>query len=81
MRMIILIHPGTDNSKAGTLPYDLVAFPFHSQEFNPKILSPKSQKLFHSYFKVTRPSFFGRVPSYLAALWFPHLYFYRKSNK
>ena len=33
-----------------------------------------------SSFKVTRPSFFGRVPSYFGALWYPHLYFYRKSN-
>ena len=31
-------------------------------------------------FKVTRPSFFGGVPSYFEALWYPHLYFYRKSN-
>ena len=30
--------------------------------------------------KVTRPSFFGGVPSYFQALWYPHLYFYRKSN-
>ena len=30
--------------------------------------------------KVTRPSFFGGVPSYFKALWYPHLYFYRKSN-
>ena len=30
--------------------------------------------------KVTRSSFFGGVPSYFEALWFPHLYFYRKSN-
>ena len=31
--------------------------------------------------KVTRPSFFGGgVLSYFEALWFPHLYFYRKSN-
>ena len=30
--------------------------------------------------KVTRPSFFGGVPSYFEALWYPHLYFYRKSN-
>ena len=30
--------------------------------------------------KVTRPSIFGRVPSYFEALWYPHLYFYRKSN-
>ena len=28
----------------------------------------------------TRPSFFGGVPSYFEALWYPHLYFYRKSN-
>ena len=33
-----------------------------------------------SCFKVTRPSFFGGVPSYFEALWYPHLYFYRKSN-
>ena len=32
------------------------------------------------YFKVTRPSFFGGVPSYFEALWYPHLYCYRKSN-
>ena len=31
-------------------------------------------------FKVTRPSFFGRVPSYFEALWYPYLDFYRKSN-
>ena len=30
--------------------------------------------------KVTRPSFFGGVPSYFEALWYPHLYFYRKFN-
>ena len=48
--MIFLINPGTDNSKAGTLPYDLVAFPFYSQKFNPKILTPKSPKLCHCYF-------------------------------
>ena len=50
MRMIFLINAGIDNSKAGTLPYDLVVFPFHSQKFNPKILTPKSQKHFHCYF-------------------------------
>ena len=53
--MIFLINPGTDNSKAGTLPYDLVAFPFHSQKFSPKILTPKSQKLFHCYFNIIIP--------------------------
>ena len=31
-------------------------------------------------FKVTRPSYFVRVPSYFEALWPPHLYFDRKSN-
>ena len=30
--------------------------------------------------KVTRPSYFVRVPSYFDALWYPHLYFDRKSN-
>ena len=30
--------------------------------------------------KVTRPSFSWGVPSYFEALWYPHLYFYRKSN-
>ena len=33
--------------------------------------------------KVTRPSSFflgGGVPSYFEAFWYPHLYFYRKSN-
>ena len=32
------------------------------------------------FLKVTRPSFFGGVPSYIEALWYPYLYFYRKSN-
>ena len=32
------------------------------------------------HIKVTRPSFLGGVPSYFEALWYPHLYFYRKSN-
>ena len=31
-------------------------------------------------FKVTRPSYFVRVPSYFKALWYPHLYFDLKSN-
>ena len=31
-------------------------------------------------FKVTRPSYFVRVPSYFEALWYPHSYFDRKSN-
>ena len=30
--------------------------------------------------KVTRPSYFVGVPSYFEALWYPHLYFDRKSN-
>ena len=30
--------------------------------------------------KVIRPSFLGGVPSYFEAPWYPHLYFYRKSN-
>ena len=30
--------------------------------------------------KVTRSSYFVRVPSYFEALWYPHLYFDRKSN-
>ena len=30
--------------------------------------------------KVTRPSFFWGISSYFEALWYPHLYFYRKSN-
>ena len=30
--------------------------------------------------KVTRPSYFVAVPSYFKALWYPHLYFDRKSN-
>ena len=34
----------------------------------------------HVGLKVTRPSFFGGVPSYFEALWYPHLYFYRISN-
>ena len=34
----------------------------------------------HIYFKVTRPSYFVRVPSYFETLWYPHLYFDRGSN-
>ena len=30
--------------------------------------------------KVTRSSYFVWVPSYVEALWYPHLYFDRKSN-
>ena len=30
--------------------------------------------------KVTRPSYFVRVPSYFEALWYPHLYVGHKSN-
>ena len=30
--------------------------------------------------KVTRHTFFMGVPSYFEALWYPRLYFYRKSN-
>ena len=33
-----------------------------------------------SCIKVTRPSYFVRVPSYFEALWYPHLYFDLKSN-
>ena len=36
--------------------------------------------IFALLFKVTRPSYFVRVPSYFEALWYPHLYFDRKSN-
>ena len=36
--------------------------------------------LLSALIKVTRPSFFGGVPSYFEARWYPHLYFYRKSN-
>ena len=30
--------------------------------------------------KVTRPSYFGTLPSYFEALWYLHLYFDHKSN-
>ena len=33
----------------------------------------------NKFFKVT-PSYFVRVPSYFEALWYPQLYFDRKSN-
>ena len=36
--------------------------------------------LLDRHFKVTRPSFFGGVPSYFEAFWYPHLYFYCKCN-
>ena len=37
-------------------------------------------RLIFILFKVTRPSYFVRVPSYFEALWYPHLYFDHKSN-
>ena len=36
--------------------------------------------LLSALIKVTRPSVFWGVPSYFEARWYPHLYFYRKSN-
>ena len=36
--------------------------------------------MFWGYLKVTRPSYFVRVPSSFEALWYPHLYFDPKSN-
>ena len=55
------------------LDYSLLQVP-HADEQN-----PFRSQLKH-YIKVTRPSFFGGVPSYFEALWYPYLYFYRKSN-
>ena len=44
-------------------------------------LSNHKHGLFHPrYFKVTRASYFVRVPSYFEVLWYPHLYFDLKSN-
>ena len=44
-------------------------------------LSNHKHGLFHPrYFKVTRASYFVRVPSYFEILWYPHLYFDLKSN-
>ena len=40
----------------------------------------KKKKKKKNNLKVTRPSFFGGVPSYFEGLRNPHLYFYRKSN-
>ena len=48
--------------------------------FHSKITYPFPQKSHECALKVTRPSFFGGVLSYFEALWYPHLYFYRKSN-
>ena len=49
-----------------------------------KMMALNQNQIWHSLRthcrKVTRPSFFGGVPSYFEALWYPHLYFYRKSN-
>ena len=45
-----------------------------------RVISGRLANRFGSRFKVTRPSFFGGVPSSFEALWYPHLYFYRKSN-
>ena len=35
----------------------------------------------YTSFKVTPPGFFGGLPSYFEALWYPHLYSIRKSAK
>ena len=47
-----------------------------------KLMQIKAFRHFHDIigFKVTRPSYFKRVLSYFEALWYPHLYFDRKSN-
>ena len=45
-----------------------------------QIKKTHSAKIHSVPLKVTRPSYFVRVPSYFEALWYPHLYFDRKSN-
>ena len=50
----------------------------HHGEYPPP--HPSGSDITGRVLKVTRPSFFGGVPSYFETLWFPHLYFYRKSN-
>ena len=52
----------------------------HRACFRPQNLRAKYLNVVYPVFKVTRPSFFGGEPSYFEALWYPHLYFYRKSN-
>ena len=42
--------------------------------------SSLKEALVHPRLKVTRPSYFLRLPSYFEALWYPHLYFDQKSN-
>ena len=42
--------------------------------------SSLKEALVHPRLKMSRPSYFVRVPSYFEALWYPHLYFDHKSN-
>ena len=42
--------------------------------------SSLKEALVHPRHKVTRPSYFVRVPSYFEALWYTHLYFDHRSN-
>ena len=53
-------------------------------EISESVKDVSVQSIYHllsALIKVTRPSFFwGGVASYFEARWYPHLYFYRKSN-
>ena len=48
--------------------------------YNILFLEQVLKKKAENVIKVTRPSFFGGVPSYFEARWYSHLYFYRRSN-
>ena len=52
-----------------------------AKEYNGHLRVDYADKTKRHHLKVTRPSFFWGVPSYFEALWYPHFYFYRKSNK
>ena len=47
------------------------------QSIDPGPLTPAGKREIAGISKVSRPSYFVRVPSYFEALWYPHLYFDR----
>ena len=78
--MLLFLYIELNPVKEGTFIIGGRAWGFRG-EGHPKKLDPEGgSTLILKGIKVTRPSFFEGVPSYFEALWYPHLYFYRKSN-
>ena len=52
----------------------------HGNGLFPSYVAQSGFKAKYEAIKVTRPSYFVRIPSYFEVLWYPHLYFDHKSN-